>query len=90
MLEGEATFTVGDEVVHAGPGTYLFGPRDVPHTWEAKTPVRMLYLFWPAGFERFVEEVGVPAQAITPPPADVVPPENAPEIMGRYALELVD
>jgi mannose-6-phosphate isomerase-like protein (cupin superfamily) len=31
VLEGEAEFVVGDEVVHAGPGTYVAAPIGVVH-----------------------------------------------------------
>jgi mannose-6-phosphate isomerase-like protein (cupin superfamily) len=31
VLEGEAEFILGDDVVRAGPGTYMAAPRGVPH-----------------------------------------------------------
>ena len=31
MLEGEAEFTVGDQVVRAGPGTYVAAPIGAVH-----------------------------------------------------------
>jgi mannose-6-phosphate isomerase-like protein (cupin superfamily) len=31
VLEGEAEFTVGDEVVHAPPGTFVAAPAGVAH-----------------------------------------------------------
>jgi hypothetical protein len=39
-----------------GPGGYAFGPRDIPHGFKVigDTPARMLILWSPAGFERFV------------------------------------
>ena len=30
ILEGELTFQVGEETIKASPGSFLFGPRDVP------------------------------------------------------------
>src|SRR5262245_55009581 len=29
MLDGSATFMVGEEIVEAGRGAYLFGPKDI-------------------------------------------------------------
>ncbi|MEI9811488.1 MAG: cupin domain-containing protein [Acidobacteriota bacterium] len=34
VLKGELLFQVGDEFIVAGPGTSLFAPRDIPHTWQ--------------------------------------------------------
>jgi mannose-6-phosphate isomerase-like protein (cupin superfamily) len=31
VLEGEMTFYVGDETIKASPGSFLFGPKDVPY-----------------------------------------------------------
>ena len=33
ILEGEMTFYVGEEAYKAGPGSFVFGPKDVPHTY---------------------------------------------------------
>lgn len=89
MLDGEATFEVGDQVVHAGPGDYLFGPRDVPHRWSTETGARLMYLLSPGGFEALIREVGVPAAERTVPPADLEPPANAAEIVARHGNEIV-
>jgi mannose-6-phosphate isomerase-like protein (cupin superfamily) len=90
MLEGHATFYVGKEAFDAPVGTYLFGPRNVPHRWAAgRDGARMLYLFSPGGFEELIEEMSVPAKALTPPPPEVVPPENFVEIATRFGVELL-
>ena len=41
----------------------------------------MLWILTPGGFEDFIEEVSVPAETPTVPPAHVLPPENAAEIV---------
>jgi mannose-6-phosphate isomerase-like protein (cupin superfamily) len=53
ILEGELTFTFGDERVPAPPGTFVLVPPGVPHGFSncADTPVRMLNLHAPAGFD---------------------------------------
>src|SRR5436189_55680 len=57
ILEGEILFIVGDEQerVTAGPGTFVFGPRNVPHGFrnDSASPARMLLQVTPAGFEQF-------------------------------------
>jgi len=34
LLEGSATYTVGDEALAAGPGSLIFLPKQVPHSLE--------------------------------------------------------
>ncbi len=52
VLEGEATFMVGDEIRRGGPGTFVWGPRNVRHGFAFETDrVRMLVGFTPAGQE---------------------------------------
>ena len=89
MLEGQATFEVGDERFDAPLGTYLFGPRDVPHRWTADPDgARMLYLFAPGGFEelRGDECAGRGAHAAA---GELAPPENFVEIAARFGVELL-
>ena len=90
VLEGSATFEVGDETVEAGPGTYLFGPKDIPHRWTAgPAGARLLYLFAPGGMEELIPLTGVPARTLTPPPPDVVPPEDAVELAAQFGAEIL-
>jgi quercetin dioxygenase-like cupin family protein len=54
ILEGELTFTVGGEEVGAPPGTFVLVPPGVEHGFRnaGATPVRMLNIHAPAGFDR--------------------------------------
>ncbi|HEX7300895.1 MAG TPA: cupin domain-containing protein [Solirubrobacteraceae bacterium] len=70
VLEGEMTFHVGDEVLPAPAGSFVFLPRDVPHTFTVNGDgvARVLQLCSPAGVERFFSEwsdrpLDVPAMA---------------------------
>jgi quercetin dioxygenase-like cupin family protein len=58
VLEGELTFQVGNETIHARAGDYLFGARNVPHSYSNRTEAlaRALILVTPAGFEGFWRE----------------------------------
>jgi len=60
VVEGEAKFSVGGKIILASAGDYLFGPRDVPHTFvnSGQKPLRMLVVTRPAGFEKFFAEAG--------------------------------
>jgi len=48
----------------------------------------MLWVVTPAGFEDLVEAVSVPAEAMTLPPPEVVPPVNAAEIVAHYGNKI--
>lgn len=54
ILEGEMTFTLGEEEVAAPPGTFVLVPPGVEHGFRnnGADPVRMLNIHAPAGFDR--------------------------------------
>ena len=54
VLEGELTFLLGDDEVRAPAGTFVLVPPGVPHTFANRTatPVRVLNIHAPAGFDR--------------------------------------
>lgn len=90
ILEGRATFTVGDQTIEAPVGTYLFGPQDVPHKWAAGPDgVRMLYLFAPSGFEDMIHAMGEPAPERVAPSPVFEPPENIGELAAEFGVELL-
>ena len=64
-LEGTFGVKIGDRVIEAGPGSYVFKPRGVPHTfWNAgETTARLLEIISPAGFEHFFEELAAAFEA---------------------------
>jgi quercetin dioxygenase-like cupin family protein len=73
VLEGEATFTLGDQTIEGKAGTFVFLPRDVIHHFQnvGTQPCRMLIGLSPAVAEGFFREMGEPAPASLelPPPA---------------------
>ena len=85
VLEGELAVVVDGKWLNAGPGTYIFGPREIPHGFKVvgNAPVRMLLLCSPAGFEHFVLEQ---ATDLTAPPA---PPDMA-KLMALAAKYKID
>ena len=78
ILEGELTFYVGDQTTKAQPGSFLFGPKDVPHAFTVDSgPARLLFILSPAGFEDLLRDMGEPARALTLPPQPEAPPSEA-------------
>jgi quercetin dioxygenase-like cupin family protein len=86
VLEGDVTFEVGDTSIEAGPGDYVFGPRDIPHRFTVGDHgCRMLFILVPGGIEDVIRATSEPAQSRTLPP----PPEAEPspeEIEGLKAI----
>jgi quercetin dioxygenase-like cupin family protein len=92
VLSGELTFWVDGEVIDAPAGSFVYGPRDLPHTFTVSSDdARFLLVIEPAGFEQFLLELSEPAQAATLPPATLTPP--APETMmaaaAKYGIEIL-
>jgi mannose-6-phosphate isomerase-like protein (cupin superfamily) len=89
ILDGEAVFDVGGETSDASAGSYLLAPRGVAHRFTAGARgARILFLFTPGGFERYIEATSVAARQPTVPPADVTPPENVAEIARAFGTEI--
>jgi quercetin dioxygenase-like cupin family protein len=71
VLEGEIVVSVGDRTIKGTPGTMIFLPRDVRHSFTIESEhARMLILVTPAGVERWFKEFSVPAPAMRLPPAN--------------------
>jgi quercetin dioxygenase-like cupin family protein len=86
VIEGEVTFWVDGEVTVAGAGSFVYGPRDIPHTFSVSSETaRFLLVTEPSGFEAFVRAVGEPAADLVIPPAPTEPPDVA--AMARLAAE---
>ena len=69
VLEGELTFRMEDETVSGGPGTFVFAPRGVPHTFAnlSGRRARALIFCVPAGFERYFEWLAAQQASVEPP-----------------------
>jgi len=70
VLDGEMAFVVDGEWHRAKAGTFVFGPRHLPHGFKVvgNRPARMLLLASPAGFDRFVLELAGPLEEPAGPP----------------------
>lgn len=86
VLEGELTFWVDGVVTVAGAGSFVFGPRNIPHTFLVTSDdARFLLATEPGGFEDFVRAMSVAADTPTLPPSSVQPP--TPDVLGATAAE---
>ena len=91
VLEGELTLWVGGETIVASAGSFVYGPRGIPHTFTVSSEqARFLLVVEPGGFESFLREIGEPAREPTLPPASSTPPdlERLVTTAARYGLEI--
>lgn len=92
ILDGEVRVRHGDEIIEGLPGSFVYGPRDVPHGFRIDSDeARILLLFGPAGVERFFREAGKPARTRALPPSDevFVDRETLIQIGNRYDQEFI-
>nr|WP_244839665.1 cupin domain-containing protein [Mesorhizobium sp. 131-2-5] len=80
VLDGECVWQVGDEVIHATPGTFLFIPPGQPHniTNVSEKPARVLMTVSPPGHEHYFEEL---ARLVAHGSPD---PKALSDLRGRY------
>jgi quercetin dioxygenase-like cupin family protein len=90
VLEGDMAFVCDGDWTIAGPGTYVFGPRNIPHGFKVQgtSPARMLLLCAPGGFEQFALELSEPEPAPGVPPA---PPDMAKlaTVAAKYRIDIL-
>jgi quercetin dioxygenase-like cupin family protein len=65
VLEGEMAFVCDGAWTLAKAGTFVFGPRNIPHGFKVvgNTSARLLLLCAPGNFAQFVMEMSEPAPA---------------------------
>jgi quercetin dioxygenase-like cupin family protein len=92
VIEGELTFWVGGQVITAPAGSFVYGPREIPHTFIVSSEqARFLLVVEPAGFEGFVRALGQPAQQLEIPPPATEPPdvEAMAKLAAEYGIEIL-
>jgi quercetin dioxygenase-like cupin family protein/ketosteroid isomerase-like protein len=84
VLEGEMAFVCDGKWTPASAGTFVFGPRNIPHGFKVTgdRPARLLLLCTPGGFDQFVVEMSEPAPA---------PPDMAKlmTVAARYSIDIL-
>ncbi len=92
VLEGELTIWVAGQTIVAAAGAFVFGPRDVPHTFVVSSEqARFLLVTEPAGLEGFIRALAEPAAAPEIPPAPTAPPDMEPVLRAaaEHGLEIL-
>lgn len=94
VLEGEVSYFIEDQVIHATPGTYVYAPRGIQHTYALKTEeAKVLVSTYPAGFDKFVRELSVPVPEQLPPIPDGPPSaeevEKLIKIAAKHGIEII-
>lgn len=61
VLEGAIGVLLGDGTGRAGTGSYIFKPRDIPHTFwnDSQTQARVVEIIIPGGFEKYFGELAL-------------------------------
>ncbi len=79
ILDGEMTVFVGDKMLSAKAGDYVFLPRGISHTFKVTSnEAKFLVTAYPAGFDSFVKEICVPYKE------GVKLPEFSPELAKQF------
>jgi uncharacterized cupin superfamily protein len=92
VLEGELTIWVDGETVVAPAGAFVFGPRDIPHTFVVSSErARFLLVTEPGDFAGFVRALAEPAAAPEIPDGLDGPPDMEPVLRAaaEYGLEIL-
>lgn len=92
VLEGELAFWVGGRRIAAPAGSFVYGPRGIPHTFAVTSAqARFLLVTEPAGLENFVRTLAEPARARTlpPPPSQPADAQKLAQIAAEYGIEIL-
>jgi mannose-6-phosphate isomerase-like protein (cupin superfamily) len=91
VLDGQLTVRCGDETYSASAGSYVFLPRDVPHTFvvEGDKPARWLTLTTPGGGEGFFVDASRPAESDGFPAQAPIDIELLRRVSTAYGNEIV-
>ncbi len=84
IIEGQLRFVSEGKSWVAGPGTFAFLPREIPHGFEivGDAPARFLLMVTPGGFEHFTTELWT-SEPEAPDMAKVM------EAAERYGMEIL-
>ncbi len=83
VLDGEVSFDLDGRRTQAGPGTSVFMPRGIPHTFRIDSDsARMLGVIVPGAFEQLFHSLSVPAgERVLPMPGTA--PLDIPLVMAE-------
>jgi quercetin dioxygenase-like cupin family protein len=77
ILDGHFTFRCGETVTSADPGSLVFLPRGLPHSFTVDSESRALVIISPGGLDNAFRELS----GSTPPPV-----EHVLDVMSRFGV----
>lgn len=92
VIDGELTFWVGGRVISAPAGSFVYGPRDIPHTFTVSSETaRYLLVTEPGDFAAFMRTLSEPATTVMIPPPATEPPDVAAmaQLAAAYGIEIL-
>ena len=90
VIEGEIRFRQADQEFVGAPGTWVWGPREVPHTFKVESEsARALILVTPGGFERMFELGGVPVSESPEPPVQEYDRDHTVSSSRQFGFEVI-
>lgn len=93
VQEGEFEFQLDGEIMVATAGTFLYSPKGQLHSFTniGSTPAKLLIWVTPAGFEKFLAEVGVATTSQFAPAAPLHPEdlEKVIRVASKYGIEIM-
>lgn len=92
VLEGTLTVQIEDEVVDAGPGSFVVIPRGLAHQPSNRTadPVHVLLFFSPEGMDRFFVEAAAQHMPLMAIPDDPDVAEALDAFINGYGFQFAD
>jgi quercetin dioxygenase-like cupin family protein len=93
IREGELVFRLDEQTIVATTGTFLYSPKGQLHSFTniSSTPAKLLIWVTPAGFEKFLAEVGVAREnQVTPaPPLNPADLDRIVTVAKNYGIEIL-
>jgi mannose-6-phosphate isomerase-like protein (cupin superfamily) len=90
LFEGEIAVDCGERHWTVGPGGFVFLPHGIAHSFVVVAgPVRGLQITTPGGFERFVDDLGRPAEHLGLPDPSAPDIPRLIEASHRYGHEIL-
>ena len=91
VVEGTATYHIGDELIEVGPGSVIHLPAGTTETFEPHGTVRLVLSYRPGGIDKFFSEAAERATSRDVPPPMTSPPdfERLAALASNYGLTLL-
>ncbi|RPK15201.1 hypothetical protein FH5_00636 [Priestia endophytica] len=95
IMKGSFTFFIGGDVIEAKAGDYVHAPRGIKHHFVAGDEVSEMFVTAsPAGFDRFIKELGKPvSEDAGLPKAEPPTPEQMKqlvEVAEKFGMNFTD